>query len=321
MRQSQQALILAMAASLCLATLPLHAEQPANPLVGKWAHVSENITLTIDAHRLHAVYEYDQSFSLHADYALRHDHVVFGLFTRVESSRPQPPEDVRGVLDTPFCCRVRLEDGCLVIFDVKTGKHAGKCHCLEGVYKPMSPVTDAKKGAAESTRQFSPEPAAPSCVLAGNRVVSFALFDLDGKKWEYPRQAHGRLTLLSFWYSTCPPCLQSLPHLRELHRDYAAYGLNVVSIACEKGSLADQRSRLRAISSRYRINYPILLSGDGHGSRPIENQFEVTYFPLLVLLDQSGTILWRSAPEGMDDAAWQVLRKKINDRLISQTTP
>lgn len=161
----------------------------------------------------------------------------------------------------------------------------------------------------------------PSCGLYGNRLDNFALYDLDGKVWEYKRDRRGRLTLLDFWYHNCGPCLQCIHHLVALQRDYRAYGLEVIGIACEQGTLEEQRSHVRATRGRYGINYRILLSGGGTGKRPVMEQFQVEYFPLLVLINADGTIIWRSTRKGMDEYEHHKLHKMIRDRLVTRRSP
>jgi thiol-disulfide isomerase/thioredoxin len=164
-------------------------------------------------------------------------------------------------------------------------------------------------------------PKVPSCVLVGGRLVNFALYDIDGNVWEYQRQKRGRLMLLDFWHSQCQYCLRGMHHLVDLQRDYGAYGLQVVGIACETGSEEQQRTVVRSIRGRYFINYPILLSGEtSHQPSPIRSQFQADYFPLLVLIDENGTILWRSTRQGME-GRYEELRRMINNRLIAQPPP
>jgi len=117
----------------------------------------------------------------------------------------------------------------------------------------------------------------PSCGLYGNRLDNFALYDLDGNVWEYKRDRRGRLMLLVFWSHSCHHCLLDIHHLVALQRDYGPYGLEIVSIACEKGPIEEQRSHVRAIRGRYGINYQTLLSGGE--SCPVMAQFQVSFFP------------------------------------------
>ncbi|HEY7330284.1 MAG TPA: thioredoxin-like domain-containing protein [Gemmataceae bacterium] len=155
----------------------------------------------------------------------------------------------------------------------------------------------------------------PSCGLYGNRLDNFALYDLDGNVWEYKKDRRKRLMLLDFWYHNCHHCLLDIPHLVELQRDFGSYGLEVVSIACERGEVEQQRSYVRATSGRYGINYQRLLSGGENC--PVVSQFQVTQFPTLVLIDSDGTIIWRSR-DGMDERAHYTLKTMIHNRLVMQ---
>lgn len=155
----------------------------------------------------------------------------------------------------------------------------------------------------------------PSCGLYGNKLDNFALNDINGRPWEYKRDHRGRLTLLDFWYHTCTHCLQTLPSLVALQRDYGPYGLEVVGIACETGTVEEQRAHLQPLLIRKQVNYKTLLSGGGFGNCPVVKQFQVERFPTLVLIDDTGKIIWRS--EGLDDNAQKVLRKLIENKLLA----
>jgi thiol-disulfide isomerase/thioredoxin len=153
----------------------------------------------------------------------------------------------------------------------------------------------------------------PSCVLVGRKLDNFALYDLDRQPWEYRRDHLGRLTLLDFWHSTCPPCLQAIPHMVDLKRRYGPTGLEVIGIACEKGTPEQQSQKVRQVRARYTINYTTLLSGGGTEACPVKKQFGVTCFPTLILLDETGQIVWRR--EGADEQILWELEVEIQRRL------
>src|SRR5262249_42450684 len=60
----------------------------------------------------------------------------------------------------------------------------------------------------------------PWCVLTGTRLTNLALRDHEGRPWEYQRDRKGRLVLLDFWYSECPPCLRAISELNDLQTRY-----------------------------------------------------------------------------------------------------
>jgi thiol-disulfide isomerase/thioredoxin len=136
--------------------------------------------------------------------------------------------------------------------------------------------------------------------VSGKRVESFTLRDLDLKPWEY-RPGRSRLLLLGFWYSTCGPCRGAIEHLVQLHQTYGGRGLEIVGIAYERGDLADQVAYVHAVRNRYGINFPTLL-GDGMTCR-VKTHLHVEVFPTLLLLDETGRIVWSSGNEGIAEEA------------------
>ncbi len=141
-------------------------------------------------------------------------------------------------------------------------------------------------------------PRVPSCVLLGNKLDNFALNDLNGQTWEYRRNHTGRLVLLDFWHSKCTWCLYGIGHLNELQGNYGPYGLEVIGIACETGTVETQVHNAATVSERYKMRYRTLLCGGGPDNCPVINQFRVHSYPTLFLLDETGTIIWTVASEG-----------------------
>jgi thiol-disulfide isomerase/thioredoxin len=152
----------------------------------------------------------------------------------------------------------------------------------------------------------------PSCVLTGQYLVNFALNDLSGQPWEFKKH-HSKLTLVDFWETKCIPCQHAIPHLGALSDRYGPYGLQVVGIAYEDGPPAAQAEKVERVRQRLRIKYPLLLGGGDGGPCPVYTQFSVHAYPTLVLLDDTGRILWRS--EGLERAQLAELETILRQRL------
>jgi thiol-disulfide isomerase/thioredoxin len=175
------------------------------------------------------------------------------------------------------------------------------------------PATPASPQAARPDYPSPGGPAAvPSCVLTGQTLHNFALNDLNGQPWEYARNRRGKLVLLDFWETGCVPCLHAIPHLNILQQRYGAYGLEVIGIAYETGSPIEQTQKVNRVRQRLQVTYALLLGGD-KGPCPVQSQFGVTLFPTLVLLDESGRIVWRSV--GLSPQQRKELEIIIGQRL------
>jgi hypothetical protein len=98
--------------------------------------------------------------------------------------------------------------------------------------------------------------------------------------------------------------------------------LQVIGVACEKGStLQDRRAAAAKASKELGINYPILLTTKD-GDCPVQKALQVQFYPTLVLLDRDGRLLAREhgATEitlaRMDRAIAAALRGTTGDRII-----
>ncbi len=155
----------------------------------------------------------------------------------------------------------------------------------------------------------------PSCVRVGDRIVNFALNDVNGQPWEL-RYKKSKLVLVDFWRTDCVPCLQSLPHLKELQAKYGSYGLEVIGIANEtEGSPQEQAYRVMNVCKRNGINYRQLLSTAR--DCPVRREFKVNFVPTLFLLDEQGFIVWQ-IEHSMTPAEQAELERVIYRRLTAR---
>jgi thiol-disulfide isomerase/thioredoxin len=156
----------------------------------------------------------------------------------------------------------------------------------------------------------------PSCSLVGKQLYNFALHDLTGQPWEYRRHRQGRLVLLDFsGFTWCVHCIQAIPHLNALQKQYGPYGLEVVGIVYEEGSAQEQIRKVERIARSKAVSYKLLLGG-GQATCPVRAQFEINRWPTLVLLDENSRVVWRG--EGLDGHQMseldQLIRKKLGVR-------
>ncbi|HEY1381876.1 MAG TPA: TlpA disulfide reductase family protein [Gemmataceae bacterium] len=176
-----------------------------------------------------------------------------------------------------------------------------------------TPVAPPATVAPIQPQSFTPAPPAavappavtPACYVSGGRVVTLRLPDADGREWDFSRR-RGRLVLLDFWGTWCGPCLRAVPEVSRLHANYAKSGLEVVGVACERGSPADNARRVRDTRQRLRIPYELALADT---AEQVQNQFHITHYPTLILVDADGTIAWRGGPDQLRELDGIIRRK------------
>ncbi|RMG36888.1 MAG: TlpA family protein disulfide reductase [Gammaproteobacteria bacterium] len=110
-----------------------------------------------------------------------------------------------------------------------------------------------------------------------DHLPDFQLPDLDGRlhrtgEWD------GRILVLNFWASWCPPCREETPLFVELARQYEAQNVRFVGVAI------DDREPVKAFVSTYGVDYPILM-GDMDAitlSRRLGNRYEGLPFTVVI---------------------------------------
>jgi cytochrome c biogenesis protein CcmG/thiol:disulfide interchange protein DsbE len=65
----------------------------------------------------------------------------------------------------------------------------------------------------------------------------------------------GKVVLINFWATWCPPCRMEIPDLVKLQRDYRSRGLRVIGVTYPPGKLTEVRRFVR----RAKMNYPVAL--------------------------------------------------------------
>ncbi len=97
-------------------------------------------------------------------------------------------------------------------------------------------------------------PAIPKPVnnqVIGTQRPDFAIKDTDGELIKAD-DFNGKVVLVNFWATWCPPCKKEMPAFIELQEQYGPQGLQVVGIA-----LDDEQS-VRDFADTLGVNYPVM---------------------------------------------------------------
>jgi len=91
----------------------------------------------------------------------------------------------------------------------------------------------------------------------------------------------GKVVLLNFWATWCPPCLREMPSLERLRIRMAGQALEIVAI-----SSAETPEEVKAYLSKMKLGFPILLDSDSSNTR----RWKVFALPTTFVLDAEGRI-------------------------------
>ena len=130
---------------------------------------------------------------------------------------------------------------------------------------------------AAITMAFSPASVLRQEVKAPQLEVT----DINGRMVRLSNY-RGKVVLINFWATWCPPCRAEMPDLVKLQREHGKQGLQIIGITYPP----ERKARVRKFASSLKVNYPIIL-----GTREIKARFSSDEtLPLTVVIDRDGKV-------------------------------
>ncbi len=96
----------------------------------------------------------------------------------------------------------------------------------------------------------------------------------------------GRVVLLDFWATWCPPCRKSLPALQRVHERYQG-SADVLIASVNTDYPADQQRVVPAFVKKHGYTFPVLLDDP---RKVVSQAYRVTSIPTLVVIDRAGKV-------------------------------
>jgi thiol-disulfide isomerase/thioredoxin len=118
----------------------------------------------------------------------------------------------------------------------------------------------------------------------GEAAPEFDLPRIDGTAGRLTlRSLRGKVVLLDFWATWCPPCIQMIPVLHDLHQEWSSRGVEFVGVDSDgpQSTVQDVRDFLVERPAPY----PIVMD-DGTAN----TLYKIRALPQMVLIDREGAV-------------------------------
>jgi len=122
--------------------------------------------------------------------------------------------------------------------------------------------------------------------LPGSQLTVLTGTTLDGKEFDWKTFSKGKVVLIDFWATWCPPCCREIPHVAKKYKEYHARGFEVVGI-----SLDHSGKPLRKYVEKHKIPWTTLFDEDPEKRQAMANRYGAFAIPMLILVDRTGKIV------------------------------
>ncbi len=160
--------------------------------------------------------------------------------------------------------------------DVEDGPAPGYRELAELVrYEHMTTTLDAPQLKAAMAKLEADD--------AARQRADFTLTDLNGKTWTLS-QLKGKVVLVNFWATWCPPCRKEMPDLQALYDRYKEQGFVILAISDETAD------KVTPFLKEHNISYPVMLDEGGK----INKLFVVDGIPKSFVYNREGRLVAQS---------------------------
>ncbi len=115
-------------------------------------------------------------------------------------------------------------------------------------------------------------------------MIAFRLPDLAGQPHDIA-EWKGKVLVLNFWATWCPPCREEIPAFQELQERYGAQGLQFVGVAI------DERTAVIDFRDAMFVSYPLLIGENDAMEIMTRYGNNIGALPYTVVMDRNGRIV------------------------------
>jgi len=122
--------------------------------------------------------------------------------------------------------------------------------------------------------------AAPAGLGPGKQAPDFKLKTLDGKEVSLS-DYRGKVVLINFWATWCPPCREEMPLFERVYKKYRDKGFEILAISTDTST-----EPVKKFVKEYKLSFLILMDADN-----VSGLYGIQGLPTSFLIDREGKIV------------------------------
>ncbi len=153
-----------------------------------------------------------------------------------------------------------------------------------------------------------PSPEETTLTSVGEIAPSFALTTLDGNEFDIEK-LRGKVVLVNFWATWCPPCREEIPHLEnQVWQQFRDRNFDMIALARE-----EDEATVRPFVDAQAMQFPVAIDPD----RRVFALYAKQFIPRNVVIGVDGQILFQSS--GYDEKEFSRMITVIEEALNSSS--
>src|SRR5574337_1276974 len=152
-------------------------------------------------------------------------------------------------------------------------------------------------------------PAKKKIIESGDRAPEFRLQAQDGRLVSLS-EFRGKVVMVHFWATWCPPCVEEIPTIEKLYRDFPGTDFEILAVSVDENGAG----AVSSFTQRNNLRLPVLLDPD----RATAGSYGTFKFPETYIVDRSGVVKFKViGPHDWNDPA---ARKAIRDMIAASSS-
>ncbi|TCZ81251.1 redoxin domain-containing protein [Paenibacillus albiflavus] len=139
----------------------------------------------------------------------------------------------------------------------------------------------------------------------GSTAPDFTLLGLDGNKVQFNDVAKGKIIVLNFWGTFCPPCKAEMPALQAQYDKWKSQDIEIYGINQDSSRITAQR-----FLEQYNIHFPSLHDNDQVALK----MYGVREFPTTFFIGADGIVKEINIGEMSEDYMEKTLSRLVSER-------